>query len=92
MHQRRIALRVRQHEVGFGLLERPHLVGLVVVDRQPVALARAHLVNVLAVDQHAARARQVAAGDQLEQRGLARAVGAHDTDHAGLVHLEIGVQ
>jgi hypothetical protein len=29
-----------------------HLVGLVIVDRQPVALVGAHLVDIAALDQH----------------------------------------
>ncbi len=90
MDQRVAPSRARHQRLRAAALERAHLVRLVVVDRQPVALAVAHRVDVLAIDQDAARARPVAAGDELEQRRLAGAVRPHDADDAGLVDAEVG--
>ncbi len=56
--------------------------------RSPVA----HAVDVLAGDQHPARRRPVAAGDELEQRRLARPVRPHDADDRRRGDREIGVQ
>jgi hypothetical protein len=70
----------------------PQLVRLVVVQCQPAALVGTHAVDVLARHAHPARARLVAAGDQLEQGGLAGTVGAHDADHPRSVDAQIGLQ
>ena len=60
-----------------------------VVNREPVALAIPDAVNVAPIDQHAPAARAIAAGDELEQRRLAGAVGTEKTDRAGRVDGEI---
>src|SRR5687767_14705877 len=62
------------------------------MDREPIALAVAHLMDVLAVHHHLARRRQIATSDELEQRGLAGTVRSHDTDHGGFIHLKIGLE
>jgi len=62
------------------------------VDREPVAFAIAHRMDGLPVDQHAPGARLIAAGDELEQGRLARAVRPHHTDDRRPVDREVGVQ
>jgi hypothetical protein len=69
-----------------------HLIGLVVVDGETVALARPHVVDVEPGAQDLSLARPVAAGDQLEERGLARAVRSHDADDRGLGDAEVGLE
>src|SRR5512134_376659 len=59
-----------------------------VVDGEAVAAARFHPVDVLPRDEHAAGARGVRARDELEERGLARAVRPHYADDLGLLHRE----
>ncbi len=59
------------------------------MNREPVALAIADAMDVAPFDQHAARARAVAAGDELEQRRLAGAIGTEQTDRARRVDGEI---
>jgi len=49
-------------------------------------------MDVLPVDQHAPGARLIAAGDELEQGRLARAVRPHHTDDRRPVDREVGVQ
>src|SRR5262245_41899823 len=62
------------------LAEAAHLVGLMVVNGQPVALAVADAPDVLPGHHDAARGRRIRTRDHLEQRGLAGAVGSHDAD------------
>src|SRR5690606_32879771 len=59
--------------------EAAHLVGLVVMDRQPVALVDLNTVYVPPRDDNSAFGWIIIAGDQLEERGLA---GAVRSDHA----------
>ena len=81
-----------EHEVGPGAAKAADLVGLVVVDGEPVALVVAHAVDVLAGAVDGAGRRPVAAGDQLEQRGLARAVGPQHADDGRRVDPELGFE
>jgi hypothetical protein len=85
-------LRGLQEKVGAGAPELPHLVGLVVVDGKAIALPRLDGVDVLAHAQHAARARQVGPGDELEQRGLAGAVRPHHAHDLRALHAEVGLE
>src|SRR5215213_2613663 len=84
--------RRREQRRGNVLREGAHLVGLVVVDREPVALAVLDPVDVGAGDEHAPGGRRVRAGDHLEQRRLAGPVRPDDADDAavreGKVRLE----
>src|SRR3546814_881333 len=70
----------------------PDLIVLVIVDGQAVAFVVADVVDVPAIAEDAPGARQVGAGDQFEQRGLAGAVRSHDADHRGLRNAEVGLQ
>ena len=54
--------------------------GIVLEHHADVALRRIEIGDVRAVDQDAARIRRLEAGDDLEQRRLARAAGAKDGD------------
>src|SRR5690606_27088805 len=65
------------------------LVGLVIVNRQPVAFVDAHPVDVATLHFDVAGGRRVGAGDELEQSRLARAVRPHHADDAGLLDAEI---
>src|SRR4029434_3781576 len=62
---------------------------LMVVNREPVALAIPDAVNVTPLHQHASAAWAIAAGDELEQRRLAGTVGSEKTDRAGRIDYEI---
>ena len=62
------------------------------MDRQPVALAILHAMDVGAGDVDVARRRRVRARHHLEQRGLAGAVRADHADDRGLVDRKIGVE
>ena len=64
-----------------------HLVGLVIVDGQPVALVGLDPIHVLPGADDASAARDVAAGDHFEQRRLARAVGAEHADDFRLANV-----
>jgi hypothetical protein len=57
---------------------------------QPVDLKRLFAVDALAVEQHLAAGGFKAPADQVEQRGLARAVGADDGDALAGLHLQVG--
>ena len=70
-----------QQERRLGLAEAAHLVGLVVVDGETVALAVAHALHVLPAHHDPASRRHIGSGDHLEQRGLAGAVRPHDADN-----------
>jgi hypothetical protein len=49
-------------------------------------------MNVAAVDQHATLGRNVAAGDELEEGRLSRAVGPQDADRLRLRDVELRAQ
>jgi uncharacterized protein involved in propanediol utilization len=55
---------------------------------QPVDLERLLAVDAVAVQQHLPAAGREAAADEVEQRGLAGAVGADHGDALALVHLQ----
>jgi len=61
VHHRVVAARRLEQEIGLAAPEAPHLVGLVVVDGKPVALARLDVVDVLPRADHAPSARRVRA-------------------------------
>src|ERR1700759_2017805 len=54
-----------------------------------VDLVRRQAVDALAIEQHLARGQRKAAADQIEQRGLAGAVGPDDGVALALLDLEI---
>src|SRR4051794_32222794 len=56
-------LRPLQHPRHARLVESPNLVGLVIVDGEPIALGVANTVDVAAVHEHAPLAWRIAAGD-----------------------------
>ena len=89
MDQRIVGAGALQHEVGSGAAEAADLIGLVVVDCEPVAFVVADAVNVLAGAIDAAGRRPVATGDQFEQRGLAGAIGPQYADDCRLVDREL---
>ena len=62
------------------------------MDGDAVALGMTHGVDVLPGHTHLAAAGLVAAGDQLEERGLAQPVGAHHANDTGLMDLKVRFQ
>ena len=82
--------RGREQRRGNALRKRAHLIGLVVVDREPVALLVLDPVDVGAGDEHPAVARSVRAGDHLEQRRLAGPVRPDHADDPAVGELEVG--
>jgi hypothetical protein len=74
--ERPVRGRALQQEVRPGSAEPPELIGLMMMDGEPVALVVAHAVDILTRAADPASGRAVAARDELEQRRLARAVRA----------------
>ena len=56
-----------------------YLIRLVVMDGQAIALVVTYIVNILPHHHDSTRAWQIAAGDQLEQRGFPRPIWPHHT-------------
>ena len=92
VHHRIVAARGLEQEIGFAAPEAPYLVGLVVVDREAVALARLDAVDVLPHAHDAPRGGRVGAGYQFEQRRLPRAVRPEHADDLGLFEREARLQ
>ena len=81
-----------EQERRHSLAEGAHLIRLMVVNCEPIALAIPDAMNVAPVDQHAPAARAIAAGDELEQCRFAGAIGTEKADRARLRHGEIGFE
>ena len=72
--------------------EPAHLVGLVIVDRQPVTFAIFHPMNIGAGNIDVSGGRRVRSRHHLEQRGLAGTIGSDNTDDRRPIDHEIGLE
>src|SRR5438876_8951349 len=92
MHERVVLPRAREQGVEHPPSKAAHLVGLVVVDRQPVAFVVSDPMDVATRAQDGARRGAITAGDQLEQGRLAGAVGAEHAHDGRLADGEVGLE
>ena len=81
-----------EHERRTCASEMTHLIGLMVMNGQAIAIAVFYLMDIMSQAKHLATVRAVASGDEFKKGRLTRAVRSHQPDNSRRCNGKIGFQ